>query len=174
MCVPASDSITQFSYLSCRVTCDDLHQVLMNINAKKVANKHIVIGCTVIPGYIEGTGKYLIQDCPNTSWSYHPEFIAQGDIMNGTLKPDMALIGEGSKEAGDVLEEMNLRMTVTKPIICRMSPSSAEITKLSINCFVTMKVCTPPRPSQSHVITRHTLSLSYGTGFLRQHDRRHC
>jgi UDP-glucose 6-dehydrogenase len=38
--------------------------------------------------------------------SYHPEFIAQGDIMNGTLKPDMALIGEGSKAAGDVLEEM--------------------------------------------------------------------
>ena len=78
----------------------------MNINAKKVANKHIVIGCTVIPGYIEGTGKYLIQDCVNTSLSYHPEFIAQGDIMNGTLKPDMALIGEGSKAAGDVLEEM--------------------------------------------------------------------
>lgn len=159
------------SYLRCRVKRDDLHQVLMNINAKKVANKHIVIGCTVIPGYIEGTGKYLIQDCPNTSLSYHPEFIAQGDIMNGTLKPDMALIGEGSKEAGDRLEEMNLRMTVTQPIICRMSPSSAEITKLSINCFVTMKVCTSLPPSQSHVtapvITRHALTLSYGTGFLR-------
>jgi UDPglucose 6-dehydrogenase len=112
----------------------------MNINAKKVANKHIVIGCTVIPGYIEGTGNYLIQDCPNTTLSYHPEFIAQGDIMNGTLRPDMALIGEGSKEAGDVLEEMNIRMTESKPAICRMSPASAEITKLSINCFVTMKV----------------------------------
>jgi UDPglucose 6-dehydrogenase len=123
----------------------------MNINAKKVANKHIVIGCTVIPGYIEGTGKYLIQDCPNTSLSYHPEFICQGDIMNGTLKPDMALIGEGSKEAGDVLEEMNLRMTQTKPIICRMSPASAEITKLSINCFVTMKVRSPSaRSSHPH------------------------
>ena len=112
----------------------------MNINAKKVANKHIVIGCTVIPGYIEGTGKYLIQDCPDTTLSYHPEFIAQGDIMNGTLRPDMALIGEGSKAAGDVLEEMNIRMTESKPAICRMSPASAEITKLSINCFVTMKV----------------------------------
>ena len=120
----------------------------MNINAKKVANKHIVIGCTVIPGYIEGTGKYLLQDCVNTSLSYHPEFIAQGDIMNGTLKPDMALIGEGSKAAGDVLEEMNLRMTTSKPAICRMSPASAEITKLSINCFVTMKVrvLQPPPP----------------------------
>ena len=115
-------------------------QVLMEINARKVANKHIVIGCTIIPGYIEETGKFLIQDCTNTSLSYHPEFIAQGDIMNGTLNPDMALIGEGSKAAGDVLEEMNLRMTIKKPVICRMSPASAEITKLSINCYVTMKV----------------------------------
>ncbi len=55
----------------------------MEINARKVANKHIVIGCTIIPGYIEETGTFLIQDCTNTSLSYHPEFIAQGDIMNG-------------------------------------------------------------------------------------------
>ena len=115
----------------------------MEINARKVANKHIVIDCTVIPCYIEETGTFLIQDCTNTSLSYHPEFIAQGDIMNGTLNPDMALIGEGSKAAGDVLEEMNLRMTIKKPVICRMSPASAEITKLSINCYVTMKVLLP-------------------------------
>ncbi len=31
----------------------------------------------------------------------------------------MVLIGEGSKAAGDVLEEMNLRMTIKKPVICR-------------------------------------------------------
>jgi UDPglucose 6-dehydrogenase len=138
----------------------------MSINARKVANKHIVIGCTVIPGYIEGVGKYLIQDCVNTSLSYHPEFIAQGDIMNGTLRPDMALIGEGSKAAGDVLEEMNLRMTQTKPIICRMSPSSAEITKLSINCFVTMKVFLSSQPASifckfNHSHIRISSQVSY-------------
>ena len=154
----------------------------MNINSKKVANKHIVIGCTVIPGYIEGTGKYLIQDCPNTSLSYHPEFIAQGDIMNGTLRPDMALIGEGSKEAGDVLEEMNIRMTQTKPIICRMSPSSAEITKLSINCFVTMKVrcnlcafrspphSSPPCMPFSFPSSSLPTPFHLSSGFVCQHD----
>ena len=63
-----------------------------------------------------------------------PPRVAQGDIMNGTLNPDMALIGQGSKAAGHVLEDMNLRMAIKKPVICRISPESAEITKLSINC----------------------------------------
>jgi UDP-glucose 6-dehydrogenase len=39
-----------------------LGKVLMSINEKKVENKHIVIGCTVIPGYITNIGNYLIKD----------------------------------------------------------------------------------------------------------------
>jgi nucleotide sugar dehydrogenase len=117
-----------------------LGKVLMDINSRKVSGKHVVIGCTVIPGYISETGRYLLRDCTNTSLSYHPEFIAQGDIIRGTLRPDMSLIGEGSKAAGDYLEEVNKKMCENEPVISRMSPESAEITKLSINCFVTMKI----------------------------------
>lgn len=117
-----------------------LGKVLMDINQRRAKGKHVVIGATVIPGYIAETGRYLLRDCENTTLSYHPEFIAQGDIIKGTLEPDMCLIGEGSKEAGDLLEEMNNRMCINKPIVCRMSPESAEITKLAVNCFVTMKI----------------------------------
>lgn len=117
-----------------------LGKVLIDINARKVENKHVVIGCTVIPGYIAETGRFLLRDCKNTTLSYHPEFIAQGDIIKGTLRPDMSLIGEGSKEAGDLIEEMEHRMCENKPAMARMSPESAEITKLAVNCFVTMKV----------------------------------
>jgi len=117
-----------------------LGKVLMDLNSRKVNGKHVVIGCTVIPGYIAETGRYLLKDCVNTTLSYHPEFIAQGDIIKGTLQPDMCLIGEGSKEAGDFLEEMETRMCENKPHVCRMSCESAEITKLAVNCFVTMKV----------------------------------
>jgi len=116
-----------------------LGNVLININKEKVKNKHIIIGCTVIPGYIDQIGKYLIKDCENTSLSYNPEFIAQGDIINGLLKPDFILIGEGSKEAGDELEK--IYKTLNGDInIQRMSPISAEITKLSVNCFITTKI----------------------------------
>lgn len=55
-----------------------LGKVLMEINKRKVTNKHIVIGCTIIPGYIRDVGLHLLRDCTNTSLSYNPEFIAQG------------------------------------------------------------------------------------------------
>jgi UDPglucose 6-dehydrogenase len=120
-----------------------LGKVLMSINERKVQNKHIVIGCTVIPGYITEIGNFLIQDCINTSLSYNPEFIAQGDIVKGLFSPDFILIGEGSKEAGDRLQEIYEKLSNYSnhiPNIHRMSPSSAEITKLSVNCFVTTKI----------------------------------
>ena len=117
-----------------------LGNVLMKINKEKVSNKHIIIGCTVIPGYIRDIGRFLIKDCENTSLSYNPEFIAQGDIINGLLKPDFILIGEGSKEAGDELEEIYKNLNDSEVNIQRMSPISAEITKLSINCFITTKI----------------------------------
>jgi UDPglucose 6-dehydrogenase len=121
-----------------------LGKVLSEINIKKVVNKHIVIGCTVIPGYIRDVGNYLIKDCINTSLSYNPEFIAQGDIINGMLNPDFILIGEGNDVAGDKLQEIyeSVSESLNKPTppIHRMSPSSAEITKLSVNCFITTKI----------------------------------
>lgn len=49
------------------------------------------------------------------------------------------LIGEGSKEAGDRLEAAYRKMCENTPKICRMSAESAEICKLGVNCFVTMK-----------------------------------
>lgn len=129
-----------------------LGKVLMDINRRKVTNKHIVIGCTVIPGYIRDVGNSLIKECINTTLSYNPEFIAQGDIIAGMFYPDFILIGEGSKEAGDRLQ--NVYETIHKNTpkaknnssdthcvpIRRMSPESAEITKLSVNCFITTKV----------------------------------
>ena len=36
-----------------------------------------VIGCTVLPGYINDVGTYLLRDCVNTTLNYNPEFIAQ-------------------------------------------------------------------------------------------------
>lgn len=122
-----------------------LGNVLMKINEQKVKNKHVVIGCTVIPGYIRDVGNFLLKDCENTSLSYNPEFIAQGDILNGIFSPDFILIGEGSKEAGDILESIyntihGCQHDNNGVVVCRMSPSSAEITKLSVNCFITTKI----------------------------------
>lgn len=117
-----------------------LSKLLFEINKRQVKNKHVIICCTVFPGYIANVAKYLLKDCPNITVSYNPEFIAQGNIIYGFENPDMVLIGEGSKQIGNILENIYARVCKNKPNICRMSPSSAEITKLSINCFVTTKI----------------------------------
>lgn len=118
----------------------NVNRVLSEINKRKVVNKHIIIGCTVFPGYIRTMGKELIKDCSNTTLSYSPEFIAQGNIIYGLQHPDIVLIGEGSPQAGDAIEALYHSMCVNNPHICRMSPDSAEITKLAINCFITTKI----------------------------------
>eukprot|EP00003_Mantamonas_plastica_P027792 TRINITY_DN607_c0_g1_i7.p1 TRINITY_DN607_c0_g1~~TRINITY_DN607_c0_g1_i7.p1 ORF type:complete len:386 (-),score=128.33 TRINITY_DN607_c0_g1_i7:2597-3733(-) len=117
-----------------------LNRVLVDLNDRKVENKHIVVVCTVIPGWSKSVGEFLLRDCVNTTLSYNPEFIAQGDIINGFKNPDMVLIGEGSPEAGDRLEAIYKTVVQNDPEIHRMSVQSAEITKLSLNCFVTMKI----------------------------------
>lgn len=117
-----------------------LGKVLTAINNRKIANKHIIIGCTIFPGYIRTVGTFLIKDCIDTTLSYNPEFIAQGNIVYGLQNPDIVLIGEGSTAAGDRLEEIYRNVCVNEPKICRMSPASAEITKLAINCFITTKI----------------------------------
>ncbi len=117
-----------------------LSLVLSEINKRKVKNKHIVIGCTVFPGYIRNVGSFLIRNCTSTTLNYNPEFIAQGNILYGLHNPDIVLIGEETKKAGDLLETLYQKICKNSPKICRMSPDSAEITKLAVNCFITTKI----------------------------------
>jgi len=73
--------------------------------------------------------------------SYNPEFIAQGDIMYGLVHPDVVLIGECNKEVGTILENFYKRLCGDHPFEThRMSAESAEITKISINCYITTKI----------------------------------
>jgi nucleotide sugar dehydrogenase len=72
--------------------------------------------------------------------SYNPEFIAQGTILKNQEKPDIVLIGEGDKLAGDILEKIYKKHTSNNPSICRMSKTEAEICKISLNCFLTTKI----------------------------------
>ena len=122
--------------------CVYLNKVLLDINAKKVNNKHIVICCTVGPGYFKDIGRNLIKDCTNTTMSYNPEFIAQGSIIEGLMNPDIVLIGSGSEEAGLIIEDIYKKMCphLKQEQFKKMSPESAEITKLGLNCFITTKI----------------------------------
>src|SRR5437868_3933570 len=71
---------------------------------------------------------------------YNPEFIALGNVINGLLEPDLVLIGESDRESGTALEELYRKYTRNKPRIARMSIISAELTKISVNSYITMKI----------------------------------
>ena len=71
---------------------------------------------------------------------YNPEFIALGNVVRGLLEPDMVLIGESDARNGEALEELYLKYNTNRPKIARMSITSAELTKISVNSYVTAKI----------------------------------
>src|SRR5262245_12978104 len=71
---------------------------------------------------------------------YNPEFIALGDVVNGLLEPDLVLIGESDPQSGAALQELYRKYNRNSPRIARMSIVSAELTKISLNSYVTMKI----------------------------------
>jgi UDPglucose 6-dehydrogenase len=71
---------------------------------------------------------------------YNPEFIALGSVIKDMQYPDMHLLGESHGWAGDVIEAA-LASVVQKPVPCqRMNLIEAELVKIAINNFVTMKI----------------------------------
>lgn len=121
---------------------EDVIDRLVELNAQDVSlkGKLLVIGCTTMPGYctqiadrLEGMGMDLI---------YNPEFIAQGSIIRNLKEADMVLIGSDNETGNseEVLQDI-YRSIMTIPLNCKvMSLTAAEITKISINCFLTMKI----------------------------------
>lgn len=71
---------------------------------------------------------------------YSPEFIALGSVINDIRNPDMVLIGEADRRSGDVLEELLASVTGGTAPVRRMSLLNAEVAKVSVNAFVTMKL----------------------------------
>jgi len=107
-------------------------------NREVVDKKYIVICSTVMPTYCDSIQAKLKKY--NIEVNYNPEFIAQGSIIRDMNNPDMVLIGERSKEAGDIIEYVYKKFLKNTPTYCRVSPTEAEITKIALNCFLTTKI----------------------------------
>jgi len=105
-----------------------------------------VITSTVSPGTTNRSLIPLIEDFSGRKLEngfgvcYSPEFIALGSVIRDFLNPDLVLIGETSTKAGDILAGIYGRVCENSPYVARMSVVSAEITKISLNAYVTMKI----------------------------------
>lgn len=117
-----------------------LSNLLENINKLKPNKKDIIIGCTVMPKYIDNIGKSLLEDCNDCYLSYNPEFVAQGDIIRGFSNPDIILLGTENNNLVPKIKEIYTKTTLTDPKFCILKPLDAEIVKISLNGFITTKL----------------------------------
>lgn len=114
--------------------------------SKKNSYHLVVITSTVIPGSTDGEIKEALERAcgkkvgHDLGLCYNPEFIALGSVIRNMLYPDMILIGESDKKAGDLLESIYKTTCENTPPVKRMNLVNAEVAKISINTFVTTKI----------------------------------
>lgn len=105
----------------------------------------IVIVSTVMPGSTSGVISDALNSALGTklhkiSLCYSPEFIALGSVIQNMKYPDIILIGENDKAAGDLLEQVSKSYALNEPKVFRLTIEEAEIAKISINSYVTTKI----------------------------------
>jgi UDPglucose 6-dehydrogenase len=71
---------------------------------------------------------------------YSPEFIALGTVIRDFLNPDFYLVGQFDDRSGEALEFINSRIAINKAPCARMSIENAELAKIAVNSYVTMKI----------------------------------
>lgn len=123
-------------------TCEAIGRALRAKNDSHL----VVVTSTVMPG---STGRPIREALEQASGRrvgnslglcYNPEFIALGSVIRDFLNPDFVLIGESDRESGDALESLYRATCENTPSFARMNILNAEITKLSVNAYITTKI----------------------------------
>ena len=106
----------------------------------------VVVTSTVLPGstrygllpILEAeSGKVCGRDF---GLCYSPEFIALGSVIRDFLNPDFVLIGEYDDQSGAQLEACYKQILENHAPCYRMSLENAELSKIAVNTFITMKI----------------------------------
>src|SRR5437764_2758966 len=143
--IPPSPSLPDGSF-STEYLLKAMQPVAKAVRAAGKKGHLFVCSSTTTPGAVDSVLIPMLEK--ETGWKcgrefsvcYNPEFIALGNVINGLLQPDLVLIGESDPESGAALEELYQKHARNKPRIARMSIISAELTKISVNSYITMKI----------------------------------
>lgn len=71
---------------------------------------------------------------------YSPEFIALGTVVEDMKNPSLVLIGSDDDEATETYQELVDSYVSTAPFFARLTFEGAEIAKIGVNSYVTMKI----------------------------------
>jgi UDPglucose 6-dehydrogenase len=106
----------------------------------------VVVTSTVMPGSMDGPIRAALEAASGRTVGktvglcYNPEFIALGTVISDMQRPDLILLGESDTQAGDIIECISRSITENSPPVQRMALVNAEIAKLALNAYVTMKI----------------------------------
>lgn len=102
-----------------------------------IYEKKFVICTTTNPGDVEQIQKKL--DMFNIQVAYHPNFSENGEIVDNLKNSDMILIGTDHQKISDDIISIYRKIQKKTVEVFVMSMKSAEITKLAISSFVSLK-----------------------------------
>jgi len=112
----------------------------------KDAYHSIILTSTVLPGATRHGLLPILEAesgkrCgPDFGLCYSPEFIALGSVIRDFLNPDFTLVGQFDERAGQQLEDLYAEVMENSAPCRRMTLEEAELTKISVNAFVTTKI----------------------------------
>jgi UDPglucose 6-dehydrogenase len=113
---------------------------------EKIGYHLVVLKSTVLPGSCSSHILPLLEErsakrCGlDFGFCYNPEFIALGSVIYNIFNPDLNLIGESDLQAGENLVAIYSRLLTDKFPTARMNLVNAELAKLAVNSYVTMKI----------------------------------
>jgi UDPglucose 6-dehydrogenase len=104
-----------------------------------------ILSSTVMPGshkkiidrIEELSGKKLNE---GFGFVYIPDLVALGSVIKDFENPDLLILGESHNKYGDIAESIYNKIIKNEAPIKRMSLIEGEITKVSLNAYITMKI----------------------------------
>lgn len=104
---------------------------------KKIKRKHlVVIVSTLMPGETDRLQKKF----KHLTLVYNPTFCALGSVARDFTHPDFVLIGSRNEKVNRVLYNIYESIIPELTPYAFLTPLEAEITKLSLNCYITTKI----------------------------------
>jgi len=124
---------------------DAVNNVCKELKNSKKEDFLFIISSTVMPGSCEkiktlietNTGRILNK---NFGLAYIPDLVALGSVIKDFESPDVLILGESDSKYGDFAESIYKRIIKNNAPVVRMSLIDGEITKVSLNAYITMKI----------------------------------
>lgn len=111
---------------------------ILHVSVESSSKVSIVVVSTVMPGTCSNISQDIVGERP-VKLIYSPEFIALGTVIQNLKYPDSILVGCASYEDAKEHIEVQRRIAGDVPISI-LNWDEAEVAKLLVNCYVTMKI----------------------------------